>query len=132
MSEPNSGLCSFSVFKGIKFIFISYIISIALIAIVSFVVVYTDAPEAICLPSVRVITFFGAFLSSLLTARNLTTRGWLAGSGVGGLNIALLILLGAAAYGTNIFSVSNLYMILFGIISGMAGGIIGVNISNKQ
>ena len=131
MSEPNSGLYPFSFLKAVKFILISYIISVALIAVVSLVVVSTDVPEAICTPSVRVITFFGAFLSSLLTTRNLTSRGWLLGAFVGGLNLALLILLGVAAYGTNIFSLHNIYMILFGIISGMAGGIIGVNISVK-
>ncbi len=131
MSQQNSAVSSFSLFKGIKFIFISYIISVALIAIVSALVVYTDVPEAICAPSVRVITFFGAFLSSFLTARNLTGQGWIAGAIVGALNICFIILLGAASYGTLIFTLPNLYMLIFGIISGMAGGIIGVNMSHK-
>ncbi len=129
MSEPISVSTASSFLKGLKFIFVSYVISIALIALVSAIVVYTDAPEAICIPSVRVVTFFGAFLASFLTARGITSRGWPTGALIAGLYIALLMLFGVAMLGADIFTLHNLTMILFGVISGMAGEIIGVNTS---
>ncbi len=131
MSEPNSCIPTFSFLKGVKFVFISYIISIALIALVSAIVVFTDVPEAICVPSVKVITYFGAFLSSFLASRSLTEKGWIIGALIGGLYIAVLTLLGVAILGADIFTLNNLIMIGFGIIAGMAGGIVGVNTSKN-
>ena len=95
---------------------------------VSLIITYTDSPESIIAPSVRVITFFSAFLSSLLTTRSTGAKGWLTGAINGAINIIILMLIGMAFYGNLSFSTSNLLMILYGAIAGMAGGIIGVNL----
>ena len=132
MSEPISVSASAafgagSIFKGIKFIIVSYVVSLAMIALLSALIVYTSLPEAFCAPAVRIITFLGAFLSALLTTRSAGSRGWLLGAVSGAANIMLLILLGMALMGGKMISASNLLMILFGAVAGMAGGIVGVN-----
>ncbi len=119
---------AFSFLKSIKFILISYLISFLLIAVLSAVITWTDVPEAVASPSVRVITFFSAFLSALLTTRSSGSKGWLVGALTGAINIAVLLLFGMALFGGMAFSFSNALMILLGAVSGMAGGIIGVNL----
>ncbi|MBQ4526913.1 MAG: TIGR04086 family membrane protein [Clostridia bacterium] len=115
------------VLKGIKFILISYCISVALVAVVSALIVYTDIPEHISNPAVKIITFFGVVLSSYLTSRTAQNRGWLCGAWVGGLNIAMLILIGTAIFGNYPFTVSNVVSVLIGCVLGSIGGIIGIN-----
>lgn len=132
MSEPisvpaSANASAVSVLKGVKFILISYVVSLALIALLSALVVYTGIPEAVCVPAVKVITFFGAFLSALLTTRSTGSRGWLFGAISGGCNIMLLNLLGMALFGAKVFNASGALMVLLGCVAGMAGGIVGVN-----
>lgn len=136
MSEPisvsaSASIGAGSIFKGIKFIIVSYVVSLALIALLSALIVYTSLPEAVCAPAVRIITFFGAFLSALLTTRSAGSRGWLLGAASGAANIMILILLGMALMGGRMISASNLLMILFGAVAGMAGGIVGVNTQRR-
>ena len=132
MSEPISAQVAqngktFLLFKGIKFIFISYVVSFLMVLILSALVVYTDLPEAFCGPSIKVITFFGAFLSAFLTSRASDGRGWLCGAVSGCANIALLSLLGTAIYGTSVLSASNVLGAFYGLLAGGAGGIVGIN-----
>lgn len=113
--------------KTVKFILISYVLSVALIAVLSALTVYTDLPESASAPLVKIITFFGAFVSAFLNAGASGSRGWLFGALTGGLNIVILIILGTAFYGNNPFDASNAVSVLIGTAVGIFGGILGVN-----
>ena len=132
MSEKNNGFVSVpgklhAILRGLKFILISYIVSVALIAVLSALIVYTDLPESTSTPVVKVITFFSVVLSAFLTARSSHSRGWLCGALVGGSNVCILILLGTAIYAHNLLTVSNLLSVAIGALLGVAGGVFGIN-----
>lgn len=114
-------------FKSLKFIILSYIISFVLILILALVLVYTDAPETISSPAVNIITLSGAFMSAFLTGRRLSSKGWLFGFAAGVINIVILFALGALFTSQEFFCASKMTFILYGGLSGAVGGIIGVN-----
>ncbi len=119
------------ILKALKFTLVSYVISIVLLALLAVVVVYTDVSEDISAPSVKGITFFGAFLSGFLTSKTTGAKGWLAGILAGTLNVLILHLLGVAVWGAQLFALSDLVMLGAGALFGMLGGIFGVNFGNN-
>lgn len=120
-----------TILKSLKFTFLSYIISLVLLAIVAALVVYTNIPESISGTAVSVITLFGAFLSSFLTCRGISSKGWLFGFLTGAFNIAFLFFLGTFLTSESLFTVSKLLFTLYGGLCGAAGGIIGVNLGKN-
>lgn len=132
MSESNSvSPDSFSGFgkivKGIKFILISYIVSLLLIVLLAALLAYTSLPEAVSAPAVSAITYFAAFLSGFLTARSAGGRGWMWGmlSGIG--NILLLSIAGLLLYSGAPAPGRVLVTAICGGIAGAVGGILGIN-----
>jgi len=115
------------IFKGLKFIVVSYVLSVVLIAILSAVIVFTDISESCSTPCVKVITFIGVFASAYLLSRTSQSRGWLGGALTGGANIGLLIIIGTALNANNPFTLSNLVSVLIGCFVGSVGGICGIN-----
>ena len=113
--------------KSVKFIILSYIISLILLLVLAAVIVYTDISETISNPAVSIITLSGAFISSFLTAKNLTSRGWLFGFVTGIFNIAFLFALGTLLTSSAFFTVPKIMFMLYGGMCGAIGGIIGVN-----
>ena len=120
-----------TVFKAIKFIFVSYIISVILLAILAVIIVYTDVSEGIASPAVKIITVFGAFLSALLTSKSAEAKGWLCGIITGGLNVFMLLVLGMAIMGSKVFTVPNMSLVACGAVCGLVGGVIGVNFGSN-
>ncbi|MBO7288489.1 MAG: TIGR04086 family membrane protein [Clostridia bacterium] len=117
--------------KSVKFIILSYIISLILLLVLAFVIVYTDISETISNPAVSIITLSGAFISSFLTAKNLTSRGWLFGFVTGIFNIAFLFALGTLLTSSAFFTVPKIMFMLYGGMCGAIGGIIGVNVGKN-
>ena len=117
--------------KAIKFILISYVISIILLALVAVFIVYTDVSESISGPAVKIITLLGAFISAFLTSKSAEAKGWICGAFTGGLNVFLLMVIGMALMGTQIFSMPNTILMLSGSFCGLIGGILGVNLGNN-
>ena len=118
------------VLKTVKFTLVSYVVSVILIAVLAVLLVYTDMSESLSAPAVKGITLFGAFLSAFLTAKTTSSKGWLSGIFAGALNIFILQLIGAAAFGAPLFAPSGFIMLALGAVCGMTGGIIGVNSGN--
>jgi len=117
--------------KSLKFIIISYLISVILLAVLAVVIVYTDVSESISVPAVKSIKLFAAFLSAFLTSRSCNSKGWLCGIITGTINVALLIFIGTLLVDGSFFKKSNILLVAFGGICGMIGGIIGVNSGKK-
>lgn len=130
-SSNSSTTNSHTFLKAIKFTLISYVISVVLIALLAVIIVYTDISQKISVPSVRGITLFGAFLSAVLTARTCKSKGWVCGFFTGLFNVALLMFIGTALISSSFFTKSNVFLAFCGGLSGMAGGILGVNLGNN-
>ena len=117
--------------KSVKFIILSYIISFILLLVLAAVIVYTDVSETISNPAVNIITLSGAFVSSFLTAKNLTSRGWLFGFLSGLFNIAFLFAVGTFFTSSAFFTIPKTMFMLYGGMCGAIGGIIGVNVGKN-
>ena len=115
------------VLKSIKFIIISYLVSVLLLAALSVIIVYTDVPGKISAPAVTAIKLFGAFLSAILTSKSCQAKGWLCGLISGVLNLLILMFIGSLLTDSAVFATDNLTKLAIGGVCGMVGGIIGVN-----
>ena len=114
-----------------KFIAISYVISFVFIVALSVIICYTDVPESVSTPAVKIITFFGVFISAFMHAARASGRGWLVGGITGIANIIILWILGFVFAGGDVFSAADSLQLLCGFLFGAVGGIFGINISGK-
>ena len=115
----------------IRNVIFSYIITLILIVIYSFVLAFTSVPES----SIPLFTFvsgmISVFMGSSLSLIKIKEKGLINGGIVGLLYILVLYVLSSifsTGFGVNGYS---FWMILFNVIVGMIGGIIGVNISKE-
>ena len=131
MSEQNSNISSserkFSILKAIKFIIVSYLVSLILVFSLASLVVYTDVPESVGNVGVEVIAFLGAFICAFLLGRNLKRSGLIGGGVIGTFSILGLMLIGVAVYGEIANVADAVLKISGGFLSGAVGGILGVN-----
>ncbi len=121
-----------TVLKAVKFIFVSYIVSVVMIMLLAAVLVYTDMPDSYSVPGIKLIELFAAFLSALLVAKNVGGKGWLCGFVTGGANVIILMILGALLMDSHLFTNSNISHIVCGALCGIVGGIIGVNMGDNS
>lgn len=116
------------IFRNVVF---SYIITLVLIVIYSFVLAFTSVPES----SIPLFTFvsgmISVFIGSSVSLIKIKEKGLINGGIVGLLYILILYVLSSifsTGFGVNGYA---FWMILFNVIVGMIGGIIGVNISKE-
>lgn len=114
-----------------KNVVISYVITILLFLIYAFVLALTNVPESSIPLSTFVISMISVFIGSSLAVIKIKERGLINGGLVGLLYILLLYLLSSifiTGFDLNGYAFS---MIIFNVIVGMIGGIIGVNICRE-
>ena len=115
-------------FKILTFCMILCIVSISVISII---VTYTDVSETVINPFVTILRMFCILLCSIIFTINEKTRGWLKGLVSGGIFCAAIYLLGMI-FIDNYTSLSNpIKLFSEGILLGMTGGIIGINLKRK-
>lgn len=119
------------VLKNIKFIFVSYIISLVLMAIISLLMVYTDISERYMGTLVKVITFLSTFISGFFSGKTGSGRGFIKGILNGGANIFGLSVIGFFVFDFAVFSASNIVKILLGMLFGMIGAMFGAGLKKE-
>ena len=117
-----------SIMKGIV---LSYIITIPLFLIFSFVLTYSDFPEKYVSPLVVVITILSILFAGAYSTKRRQSRGWLNGGFVGLVYIFVLYLFSSIISNNYGMDKKVLSMFLIGILSGSIGGIIGINLKHK-
>ncbi|MBR4030303.1 MAG: TIGR04086 family membrane protein [Clostridia bacterium] len=73
----------------------------------------------------------GAFFAGIISAKGRSTSGWLYGSLAGLLYFLILLVLGLVFKANTGFGLSKIVSLLFCIISGAIGGILGINMKSK-
>lgn len=113
-----------SVLKGTVFGYIFLVICFAVLAVVY---TYTPFPAGLLAPFTKGITALSIIICAIISARNINGFGWLHGAAAG--FAYTIIRLIAATVSTNGFSLDKTVpeMLLFGLILGAIGGIIGIN-----
>ncbi|MCI9063896.1 MAG: TIGR04086 family membrane protein [Clostridia bacterium] len=114
-----------NILKGVA---ISIIFTAICLFIFSCLLVYTNISESLMQPVIIVITGVSILLGSSMGNRKATKNGILKGALVGGIYILLIYLFSSIASEINFaLNVQSVIMVFVGMLCGIVGGIIGVN-----
>ena len=111
-----------------KSIIISFGITIISLFIFSIILTFTNVPENIMNPVIIIISMISVLVGSSFYTIKLKKNGIINGMSVGLLYIILLYILSSIIYGSFNLNIGSILMIGLSLLSGMIGGIIGVNI----
>ena len=116
------------IIKGSVF---AIILSIVFLLIYALILTYTDISESTIVPVVTVIVGISILIGSMVSVRKIRKNGLLNGGIVGLIYvIALYITSSMCLVGFSI-TLNSLIVLIVGILTGMVGGIIGVNLYKK-
>ncbi|MCX7709185.1 MAG: TIGR04086 family membrane protein [Clostridia bacterium] len=114
----------------VKGIIVSYIITIPLFIVFSLLLTYTDFPEKFIPAAVIVTTVISILTAGSTATKNVRNRGWLNGSIVGLIYMAVLYLISSITFRDFGITRYVITMLVIGILAGAIGGIIGINMKN--
>lgn len=120
------------VFVILRSIIISYLISIFMIMVYAILLAYTNLSESTIPVVTFVISLISVFIGSSLSLIKIREKGLINGGIVGFFYVIILYLLSSISstgFGMNGYSFS---MIIFNVLIGMIGGIIGVNMIKEE
>ena len=115
-----------------KNLILSYLITLFLSLIYSAILAYTSVSETTIPTMVFLIGMVSVFISSSLVAIKLKKSGLKNGAILGFLYVFILYLLSSIYETGFVFTKYSIATIIFYILLGMVGGIIGVNLANKK
>ena len=113
--------------KGVLF---SIVITLICLFILSVVLTYTNVSEEVIPISIIVISGVSIFIGSILITKKMKKNGIMYGGIIGLIYILILYFISSIisqGFSLNIYSI---IMIFFSIMSGMVGGILGINMSH--
>ena len=114
--------------KGVS---LGYLFMLLEIFIYSIVLAYTSVPESSIGTCVFVFSLLSVFISSSLVCIKIKENGMKNGGILGFFYIMLVYLFGSILTGNFTLTSQTITTIIFNILLGMIGGIVGVNISGK-
>ena len=111
-----------------KFLILSYVIAIVLLSLSAVIFAYTNINDSLINIFVFVIVVITNLIGSTLTSRKIKKRGLLVGLLFGIIYFFIIYLLSAIFYtGFFVNKAVGLYLLMTSV-SGIVGGVIGVNI----
>lgn len=113
------------VIKGSIF---AIIISLIFLVIYACVLAYTNVSETTMVPVIIVIVGISILIGSSISALKIKKQGMLNGALVGLIYMIVLYMLSSVMFTGFSLDLKSICMIIIGIITGMIGGIIGVNL----
>ena len=119
---------SIRIIKGSIF---AIIISFILLLIFAMLLCYTNLPESTMLPVILVTTGISILIGSMISTRKIRKNGILNGGMVGTIYIIVLYLISSLFLAGFNLTLNSFIMLIVGVITGMIGGIIGVNTNRK-
>ena len=114
-----------------KGVILGYLFMLFEIFIYSIILAYTSIPESSMETSVFLFSLLSVFISSSLVCIKIKENGMKNGGLVGFFYIMLVYLFGSIMMGNFVLTSQIITTIIFNILLGMIGGIVGVNISSK-
>ena len=116
------------IIKGSIFAIIT---SFVLLLVFAILLCYTNLSENTMLPVILVITGISILIGSMISTRKIRKNGILNGGMVGTIYIITLYLTSSLLLAGFNLTFNSFIMLIIGIITGMVGGIIGVNTNKK-
>lgn len=114
-----------------KSLILSILLTFIALLLLSAVLNFTDVSENIISHSIIVISSVCIMIGSFIVSKKIKEKGILNGAILGILYMFVLYIISSIANGSFALNVSSLAMIGIGIIAGIFGGILGVNLNNK-
>lgn len=112
-------------------VFTSLMITVILMAVLALLICYTPLNEAAVTPTVYILNYFSIFMAGLFSAVKSRKKGFVTGALSGGGYMLLVYLLGYILFGGIDFSKATVMSVLYAVLTGMVGGIVGINISRR-
>jgi putative membrane protein (TIGR04086 family) len=109
----------------------SFIISIVLLGVISFVFTVQDIPQSAIMPLVFFAICGGAFVGGFFSSHLFKNKGLAIGALTGLLFFLILYITGVSMHQINVGSLAVLKLVL-SIVFGALGGIVGVNTLSKR
>ena len=127
--KQNIAKSMISVIKGTV---MGYIFLVAAFGVLAAIYTYTAFPAGMLNPFTQGITAFSIILCGILSSRNVQGFGWLHGMAAGFVYSIIRFMAGAFASSGFGFDKNLFSMLLFGLLLGAAGGIIGINFKRNN
>ena len=127
--KQNIAKSMISVIKGTV---MGYFFLVAAFGVLAAIYTYTAFPAGMLNPFTQGITAFSIILCGILSSRNVQGFGWLHGMAAGFVYSIIRFMAGAFASNGFGFDKNLFSMLLFGLLLGAAGGIIGINFKRNN
>lgn len=118
-----------SIIKGCVF---AIILSIILLTIFALLLTYTTLSESTITPVVLIITGISILAGSTISSRKIKKNGLIYGGIVGFIYFFILYLASSLCLTGFSLSANSFIMLAVGVIAGIIGGIIGVNLNSRK
>ena len=113
--------------KIIKGTVISIILSLILLTIYAALLSYTSISESTMVPVIITITGISILIGSSISSMHIKKQGMLNGALVGLIYMLTIYILSSIFLSSFEININSIIMISVGIVTGMIGGVIGVN-----
>ena len=113
--------------KIIKGMVISIILSLILLTIYAALLSYTSISESTMVPVIITITGISILIGSSISSMHIKKQGMLNGALVGLIYMLTIYILSSIFLSSFEININSIIMISVGIVTGMIGGVIGVN-----
>ena len=113
--------------KIIKGTVISIILSLILLTIYAALLSYTSISESAMVPVIITITGISILIGSSISSMHIKKQGMLNGALVGLIYMLTIYILSSIFLSSFEININSIIMISVGIVTGMIGGVIGVN-----
>lgn len=129
--KQNVGILKKSIFRYVKSIFVSLIITFACIILFAFVLKWANLPDKVISPVNMTIKALSVFLGAIVLTKG-STKGMLQGLVFAGIYTLLAFTIFSLLAGEFTLGLGLVSDIGFAVVVGAIGGMIGVNIKKKE
>lgn len=117
-----------NIIKIIKGSIIAIIITLLALTIYAAILSYTNVAETTMVPVILTITGISILIGSSISSVSIKKKGIVNGALVGLIYILCIYVLSSIFSVGFSFNINSIIMLLIGVVTGMIGGIIGVNL----
>lgn len=118
-------------FPLIKGVVIAFVMTIAMIFLVSVLLCNTNLNESIINPLIIFATSFSILTGGFFTTKSLEKNGIITGGVLGLIYILSIYILSSILSSNFTININSIILIISSILCGAIGGIIGVNMQNR-
>lgn len=128
MNDSTNGVQTNNLFKIFKGSLISIIFTLILLFIFSIILTFTSISETVITPVIIVISAISILIGSSISTMKIKKNGFINGLFVGLIYMLLIYISSSLINSGFALNMNSIIMIFSGVVAGIIGGIVGVNI----